>query len=293
MRLTTLRNPVVVVLIAGLAAPPVAANQGVPGESDAPQGPESGALVAVGGGAIGEEILNAFFELAGGKDAPIVLIPTAGVGDDYTEKWSGYRMFASAGATNLTILHTRDRDEASSDAFVEPLREARGVWFGGGRQWRLVDSYLDTKTHDALWGVLKRGGVIGGSSAGATIQASYLVRGAREGNHIMMAPGYEQGLGFLHNAAIDQHLLTRGRERDLLEVVDAHPNLLGIGIDESTAVIVKGSRLRVVGESKVAIYDARRFAPSFDHYLFLEPGDGYDLNLALTVPSAASGNDQN
>src|SRR5207249_10107540 len=114
-----------------------------------------------------------------------------------------------AGVKNLTILHTTDRKVADSKKFVEPLRKARGVWFGGGRQWRLVDSYLNTRTLRELRAVLDRGGVIGGSSAGATILGSYLVRCARAGNQIMMASGYARGFGFLRGVAIDPNLLTR------------------------------------------------------------------------------------
>ena len=98
---------------------------------------------------------------------------------------------------------------------------------------------------------LARGGVIGGSSAGATIQGSYLVRGAREGNQIMMAKGYEQGFGYLRGVAIDQHLLVRGRADDLVEVIDMKPELLGLGIDEPAAVVVHGDRLEVIGRSVV------------------------------------------
>src|SRR6185436_4216153 len=110
---------------------------------------------------------------------------------------------------------------------------------------RLVDSYLNTRTNRELWKVLKRGGVIGGSSAGATIQGSYLVRGAREGNTLMMAPGYEVGLGFLKHVAVDQHLLKRNRQDDLVPVITKHPELLGIGIDESTAIVVTKDQFEV------------------------------------------------
>jgi cyanophycinase len=187
----------------------------------------------------------------------------------------------------VTVLHTKDRVVADSAWFVEPLRRARGVWFNGGQKWRLVDAYLNTRTERELFAVLARGGVIGGSSAGASIQASYLVRGAREGTEIVMAPGYEQGLSFLRNTAIDQHLLKRHREDDLLQVIDRYPNLLGIGIDESTAIVVQGDQFEVLGESKVAIYD-RNYAPAVDgkRYYFLGPGARFDLkSRRLEQPS--------
>ncbi len=241
-------------------------------------GPEHGSLVVIGGGSIGPEILGRFIELAGGKDAPVVVIPTAGESDAYPPDWSGAGFLRKAGCTQVTVLHTRDRSLADSEAFTAPLRAARGVFFSGGRQWRLVDSYLGTRTQRELEGVLRRGGVIAGSSAGATIQGSYLVRGAREGNAVMMAPGYETGFGYLRNAAVDQHLLKRKREKDLFQVVTKHPRLLGIGIDESTAIVVQGARFEVVGESKVAIYEHGR------DYYFLDPGDRFDLAARKRVP---------
>jgi len=164
-------------------------------------GPASGSLVIVGGGLRDEEIIERFLQLAGGPDAPIVVIPTAGSSERYDQYWPGLRQFREAGATQLTVLHTRDRDEANSDAFVAPLREARGVWFGGGRQWRLADSYLKTKVHEELRALLERGGVIGGTSAGATIQGSYLVRGDTRTNTIMMGD-HEEGLAFSWSGAI-------------------------------------------------------------------------------------------
>ena len=109
---------------------------------------------------------------------------------------------------------------------------------------------MGTRTQREIEGVLARGGVVGGSSAGATIQGSYLVRGAREGNQIMMAKGYEEGFGYLRGVAIDQHLLVRGRQDDLVEVIKAKPELLGIGLDEPTAIVVKGDRFLVVGQSR-------------------------------------------
>ena len=195
-------------------------------------GPAKGSLIIVGGGGMPKVIFDRFFEAAGGRDAKLVVVPTAGSGAEYDESTSSVKMFKKAGATNVHLLHTRDTKVADSEEFVAVLRDARAVWFGGGRQWRLADAYLGTKTEAAFHDVLKRGGVIGGSSAGATIQASYLVRGAPEGNQIMMSPGHEQGFAYIRNSAIDQHLLARKRENDMLPVIRKHPNLLGIGIDE-------------------------------------------------------------
>jgi cyanophycinase len=239
-------------------------------------GPARGSLVIVGGSMRDPAIIKRFLDLAGGHDVPIVVIPTAGGGDDYDQYWRGLRQFKEAGATNLTVLHTKDREVANSDEFVQPIKDARGVWFSGGRQWRLADSYLHTKTHKALWDLLKRGGVIGGSSAGATIQGSYLARGDTKKNTIMMGD-HEEGLGFLRNVTIDQHLLKRNRHFDLIEIIKAKPDLLGIGLDENTAIVVRGDRFEVLGQSYVAIYDHHSQIDSGGQFYFLAPGDSFDL----------------
>lgn len=251
--------------------------------------PERGSLVVVGGGRIGPEILSRFFELAGGKDAPIVVIPTAGEDSVYTQTCTCLNVLRNAGATNLTVLHTKDPKVADSDDFVAPLRNARGVWFPGGRQWRLADSYLGTHTERELRAVLERGGVIGGTSAGASIQASYLVRGAPEGNTIMMAPGHEKGFGYLRDVAVDQHVLARNRLNDLPTVLARHPSLLGIGIDEGTAIVVRRDTAEVLGASKVFIYGGRDGTDDGKPYLTLTPGTKYDLGARRRVVDKGSG----
>jgi cyanophycinase len=247
-------------------------------------GPARGALVIAGGGRLDTEVMGRFIELAGGRDARIVILPGAATDDTFPADWSGYRVFRDAGVREVAVLHTRDRAVADSDAFVRPLRTATGVWIPGGRQWRLVDAYLGTRTLRELHALLGRGGVIGGSSAGASIQASYMVRGAVEGNTVMMAPGYEEGFGFLRDAAIDQHLLARGREDDMLAVIARHPQLLGIGIDEGTAIVVTGDRAEVVGRGSVAFYNVAD--PGELPYYFLRRGAVFDLGARTTLQGA-------
>jgi cyanophycinase len=243
----------------------------------AAMGPDHGTLLIVGGGQLPPAIVDRFIELAGGKDAPMVFIPTAEEVDP-PHATAENNWLTKAGCTHVTILHTREPKVADTAEFVEPLLDAKAVWFEGGRQWRLVDAYLHTRTEREIRNVLDRGGVVGGSSAGATIIGSYLVRAAREGNTIMMAPGYEEGMGFLKNSAIDQHVITRHREDDLNQVIDRHPALLGIGIDESTAIVVQGDRFEVIGKSKVFIHDAK-YTPGEDgrKWYTLSAGDRFDL----------------
>lgn len=236
-------------------------------------GPSRGSLVIQGGGDILPEIWERFITLAGGPDANFVFIPSADEPVDPQQPDQGE--FPTKRFKHITVLHTRCRTEADSEAFIAPLRSANGVWFGGGRQWRLVDSYLNTRTQRELQGVLDRGGVIGGSSAGATIQGSYLVRGAIAGPEIMMAKGYEEGFGYLKNVAIDQHIDSRHREQDMTAVVVAHAEVLGIGLEEPVAIVVRGDEFEVIGGGRVAVTDGK------DHdgkgYYYLAVGDRFDL----------------
>jgi len=239
-------------------------------------GPTSGSLVVAGGNIKDLTIFERFVALAGGLDAAIVVVPTAAEGDINELPWDILAEFREIGADNLTVLHTRDPAEADTDAFVEPLRNARGVWFIGGRQWRIADSYLGTRTEQEFRNVLERGGVIGGSSAGATIQGSYLARGDSNTNTIMMGD-HEEGFAYIKNVAIDQHVLVRNRQFDLLEIIDAHPQLLGLGIDEDTAIVVKGDSFEVIGQGYVAIYDNNKTTGRDGRFYFLAPGDQFDM----------------
>jgi cyanophycinase len=239
-------------------------------------GPENGSLVIVGGAMRSAEIYERFIELAGGPDAHIVLVPTAGGDTEYDEFFPGMNAWREHGARNLTLLHTIDPAEADTDVFVEPLKTAAGVFFFGGRQWRLVDAYGGTKAEEAFREVLERGGVIGGSSAGASIQGSFLVRGDTRTNEIMMGD-HQRGFGYLRNVGIDQHVLRRNRQFDLVEVIEAHPDLLGIGLDEDTALIVRGDRAQVIGRSYALIYDNGATTGPDGRFYFLAPGDRFDL----------------
>ena len=121
-------------------------------------------------------------------------------------------------------------------------------------------------------------GVIGGSSAGATIQGDYMVRGAPAGPNIMMCEGYERALGFLPGVAIDQHFSARKRFKDMTAFMKTYPQYLGIGLDEATAIVVQGSTAEILGRGKVHFYDSRRPVkegePDFEAF---PAGTRYDL----------------
>jgi len=267
----------------------------IAGNTQATLGPVNGSLIIMGG-AMGRDTIaiKKFIELAGGKDASFVYIPTAG--DDQSVKRSlksfKQRWLANHGITNILALHTRDPKVANSDEFVKALKEADGVWIPGGRQWRLADSYLNTKVHEELHNVLKRGGVIAGSSAGATIQGSYLIRGDTKKNTIIMGD-HEEGLSFITNVAIDQHLFARNRQFDMFELLPHRPELLGIGLDEGAAILVQANVLEVITDRYVAIYDGTRVSaerdttyqlpPESKAFYVLKKGEFYNLKYRTIV----------
>lgn len=250
-------------------------------------GPANGSLVVVGGAMRDPAISARFVELAGGEDARIVVVPTAGGADEYDNGSCGLGMWWLLGAESVTCLHTKDPAEANEDEFIRPIQDATGVWFNGGRQWYIADAFLGTRAEEEFWKVLERGGVIGGSSAGATIQGSFLVRGDTSGNTIMMGD-HQVGFGFLKNVAIDQHVLRRNRQFDLIGVIEAHPELLGIGLDENTAIVVHGDEVETMGASYVLIYDNRSTVGEDGRFYFLPPGSRF--NLATREATSGGGN---
>jgi cyanophycinase len=236
---------------------------------------DSGSLVIVGGGGMPRDVTAKFIELAGGLDAPIVVLPTA-VPDPKPSANDG-ALFTRAGAKNVKVFAENDWDEVHSAEFLEALKNAKGVWFGGGRQWHFLDAYEDSPAVELFRDVLKRGGVIGGSSAGATIQGDYLVRGSPYGPNVMIADGYETGMCFLPGVAIDQHFSQRGRAPDMEGLMRVFPQYLGIGLDETTAIIVQGTTAEVMGRNEVRFYHvpdpkAEKIEPSV-----LKAGGKFDL----------------
>ena len=255
---------------------------------EAPEyGPAKGTLLIIGGGNLnGSGIYEQFIELAGGKDKKSVIVPTAGGNNNADGSLHIYKEdevlkpFRELGLTNAVMLHTHDPKVANTEEFAKTLRDANAVWFIGGRQWNIWDSYGDTLTQREFEKVLERGGVIAGTSAGATIQGQFLVRGAIKSADIMIAPEPEHhsGFAFLKRSAIDQHINTRNRWDDLIPLIKQFPNLLGIGLSEKTSIIVRGDKFEVFGAWKVAIHDnTRLYQPWEKPYFVLSTGDVYNM----------------
>ena len=245
-------------------------------EPVAPPRVDRGALVLVGGGRIPSDVVARFAALAGGSKAKVVLVPGAmPAGDDGGEEPFA-RLLKAAGVVDVRTLPCRHPREVTKEALAV-LADATAVWFGGGRQWRLVDAFDGTDAVAACRDVLARGGVIGGTSAGATIQGEFLVRGNPLGNAEMWCAGYDRGFGFLPGVAVDQHFVARNREADLRGLIALVPKYVGLGLDEGTAAVVQGAVLEVIGPSTVAIFDARRGDAATLAATWLRAGDRWDL----------------
>ena len=213
-----------------------------------------GKLIIIGGGDIPDTLFNLFAASIGGKDQPIVVIPTATSDEAYIREGGHLKKFSTRGFTNLHTIHTRDKKLADDTALIDLMRKSKGLYFGGGDQDLIAQAYANTKLHREMFALLERGGVIMGTSAGATIMGSLLIGGDhRKTPHVNTI--FPAGLSFLKNTAIDQHVLVRNRQFDLIPVLEAHPDILGIAIDESTAAVVEGNSLSVAGKSYVLIYD--------------------------------------
>ena len=281
-----------IVLTAGLAAAPQLAAQQpaqvTPVTAAAPEyGPAKGTLVIIGGNMSDNfGVPQKFIQLAGGPSKKFVIVPTNGGNKDKDGKPIEYKEetvlapWKKRGLTNVVMLHTWDPKVADTEAFVKPLLDADAVWFDGGRQWNAVDSYMNTRALKEFWNVLNRGGVIAGSSAGATIQSDYLVRGDTSGPDVMMTnePNHQHGFAFLKHSAIDQHINTRNRWDDLIPVIKKYPEYLGIGLSEDTAIVVTGDRFEVIGRWKVTVHDnTRAYQPWEKPYTVLSIGDIYNM----------------
>ncbi len=218
--------------------------------------PKTGALIICGGGGTPNKIIEQFVKLAGGKKGHLVVIPTAGSDKSVRNTKRTIELWKSRGIGTVEVLHTRNRDRANNTEFIKPLKKATAVWFGGGQQSRLSAAYVGTKVEQEIQNVLRRGGVIGGTSAGAAIQSRVMIESGRE------TPKISKGLDLLPGAIIDQHFLRRNRVNRLLDALRKHPQRVGIGIDEGTGVIVQNGMVEVVGNSYVmVVVPARKGQP--------------------------------
>ena len=212
----------------------------------------TGALVIVGGGGFPDDIRDRFLQLARdkqGKPGRLVVIPTASEKADLTGISPSLGYWQKQGLASVSQLHTLDRKKANDLSFVKPLTDATAAWLDGGDQERLAKAYHDTAVEKELRQLLARGGVIGGTSAGASIMSEIMITGGNPQGPASTG----QGFGFLPNVVIDQHFQNRQRLNRLLGVLKKNPRCLGLGIDEETAVVVSGQSFTVLGKANVSL----------------------------------------
>jgi cyanophycinase len=152
-------------------------------------------------------------------------------------------------------VHTRDKQKANDPIFIDRIRKAKGVFIGGGDQANIAASFLGTAVHQELYALLKRGGIIMGTSAGATIMGEFMITGWEQRKAPNLQHQYPAGLAFMKNTSIDQHVLVRNRQFDLIPMMESNSNLLGMALDEATAAYVQRDSIQVVGRSYMMIYD--------------------------------------
>lgn len=245
-----------------------------------------------------EDVLQRFVDLAGGKKASIVVVPTASetpeeMGQQYID------VFSRLGAKSVEVLEVRERADANDDASVQLLHGASGIFITGGAQSRLVALLAGTFAMECIRLRNADGVAVAGTSAGASIVASHVMAGgtglagdsgsaaARKGMVELVA-----GFGLLQDIIVDQHFSQRGRMGRLLSVYAANPGLLGIGLDEDTAVVIdRDGMLEVLGSGMVTIVDGRNSVSDYfereigdvltvvnSHLFVLGPGRRFDLN---------------
>jgi cyanophycinase len=223
-----------------------------------------GKLFIIGGGKRSDGMMEEFVRLAGGPaHARIVVLPMAS-GDPDTAGMEQVAEFSEIGARSEWIQFTRE--QALDPAASARLDSATGIYFTGGDQVRVTRAVLGTPLYRRLHELHRRGVVIGGTSAGAAIMSTIMLTGDerlnRDSNnaYVFIKPGNVvtvEGLGFLNTVIVDQHFISRKRLNRLLSVVLENPAKLGIGIDESTAIVVEpDSTFSVIGDRSVMIFDA-------------------------------------
>lgn len=216
-----------------------------------------GHLVLNGGGAKPDVVMEKFIELAGGPEALIVVFPTASelldTGDYYRD------LFAKYGCSNVKAAEIRTRDQASNGEIAALVESAGGVFFSGGDQRRITETLLDTPVGTAVEKAYLGGAVVGGTSAGTACQSPLMITG--DGDFTVLTAGNVElwdGFGFFQGVVVDQHFFARQRQNRLISVVLEHPELLGVGIDEGTAVWVRpDGSFEVLGDGWVMVFDAR------------------------------------
>ncbi|HSK11581.1 MAG TPA: cyanophycinase, partial [Phnomibacter sp.] len=211
-------------------------------------------IILAGGGTLPDTIWKRFVQMSGGENARILVIPTARQSDSgYKAIYNNeFKTLKKLGVRSVEMLHAPNRSMANTDSFFQKLENCDGVWIAGGYPCLLTESYTNTSFNDALKKWVSKGGVLGGTSAGASVIGEIIPRtiGCRE----KMSQNSYTGFKIIPKTIIDQHFITRGREYTLIEIQKKLSDHLGIGIDEGTALVINDNLCEVIGISKVILF---------------------------------------
>ncbi|MBE9224838.1 cyanophycinase [Phormidium sp. LEGE 05292] len=276
-------------------------------EQTKPQ-PMKTAVMVIGGAedkVHGREILHAFFNRSGGADAQIAIIPSASrepaiIGERYRA------IFQEMGAKRIELVDIRDRVQCEDPAYHEFLEVCTGVFMTGGDQLRLCGLLADTPFMEKLrLGVWQGRLTLAGTSAGAAVMGHHMIAGGGSGecpNRSLV--DMATGLGFLPEVIVDQHFHNRNRMARLMSAVSAHPDRLGIGIDEDTCALFEGDGIiQVLGKGTVTVVDPSEMSYTNQPYIgatdpisiynlrvhILSYGDRYDMRQRKIIPSLGEG----
>lgn len=222
-----------------------------------------GKLIIIGGAEDKEgecEILRKVVEFAGKEKSKIIVMTTAT--EHPKEVGSLYRkIFKKLGVRDIEVLNINSRSEASDEEYIRPILDATCIFFTGGDQLRITSLLGGTAAYNYLRDAVNRGVLLVGTSAGASAMSSNMIVEGQDDDApkyctLKMAPG----LGILEEVIIDQHFAQRGRIGRLLSAVAQNPHMLGVGIDEDTAIIVDGEAFKVIGSQSVTVVEGRRLS---------------------------------
>lgn len=223
-----------------------------------PQEKKEGALIIIGGAEDKSGEMEILREVAARTDTGKLILVTAA--SQYAEDtWQRYcEVFKNLGVKSVEHLHIEQPEDARDPKLSSLFENASTVFFTGGDQLRITTKIGGTPIVEWIFEIYRTGGTIAGTSAGASIMGETMLVGeeiveSHKVGNWMMAPG----LGLIENMLIDQHFAQRGRIGRLLGAVAMNPGILGIGIDENTAILIQGHSFAVIGQNAVYVIDGR------------------------------------
>jgi cyanophycinase len=230
-----------------------------------------GTLMICGGGRIPPEVLSTFIEMAGGRNSHLVVIPAYETNDAEIEELKLW--WQKQGAATVDVLYATSREEATQPDFSKSLDKATAVWLTGGAQRISAAKYAGTIVEDRVRQVVQRGGIVGGTSAGAAIMSKHMIEQG------ITTAVESNGFDLLPNSIVDQHFLRRNRLQRMHGLLAKYPGVTGFGIDEGTALIVRVDRgnVIVIGDSYVCAVTPAH-GENLPHFAILKHGDECTLD---------------